>query len=65
MKPDITARTATELALNDLLAAAEDLFAVRSNMTQITIERRGAGAAWVKVDGHCLTTMAQWLRRQQ
>jgi hypothetical protein len=59
-KPQTEFAGATDLALTDLLTAAEDLFAARPNMTKLTIERRGDGAAWVKVDGHWLTTTGKW-----
>jgi hypothetical protein len=45
------------LAITDLINAAEDLFDVNPDITQIVIERRG-GAAWLKTDtdGRWVTT---------
>jgi hypothetical protein len=62
MKANTIITTATELALTDLLTAAEGLFAVRPNMKQITVVRRAGGSAWVKVKGHWTTTAGQWQR---
>jgi hypothetical protein len=52
--------TATDLALTNLLNAAEDLFRARPDLTKITIEKRENGIAWMKVDGHWLTTISKW-----
>jgi hypothetical protein len=42
---------AIDLALTDLVIAAQHLFAARTDLTELTIERRG-DAACVELDGH-------------
>jgi hypothetical protein len=51
MTDDETFQMATDLACTDLLTAAEDLFAARPDLIELTIERRGDGVAWVLMDG--------------
>jgi hypothetical protein len=42
---------AIDLARTDLLTAAQDLFAARPDLIELTIERRGDGIAWLLMDG--------------
>jgi hypothetical protein len=51
MTDEETYQMAINLAWTDLLTAAEDLFAARADLIELTIERRGDGIASVLMDG--------------
>jgi hypothetical protein len=46
-----TCQEALNLAIIDLLTAAQDAFAIRLDLVELTIERRGGGTAWLALDG--------------
>jgi transposase len=51
--PKPTTRRPSARSVTDglFLTAAEDLFAARPDLIELTIERRGDGIAWVLMDG--------------